>query len=210
MKLWSAFYPDLVPELSGAALPIIDHWLRNTAIDFFDRSKAYVVDLAAIDAVASQMGYTLTLPANTDLVEIKSIFFSGKPLDPKARQFLESRFPDWRSEVGAPDYYTQQDLNNVLLVPAPSANATGAIKIQAAIKPSIAAIGIEDWLFAKWRQALCSGTKAKMMAMRDVPWASPDHVAINLSAYEDAVMKATGNASNGFGMARPRFSGSFC
>jgi len=116
MKLWSAFYPDLVPELPGAAFPIIDHWLRNTAIDFFDRSKAYVVDLAAVDAVASQMGYTLTLPANTDLVEIKSIFFSGKPLDPKARQFLESRFPDWRSEVGTPDYYTQQDLDKVLLV----------------------------------------------------------------------------------------------
>lgn len=209
MKAWSAFYPDVAPELPGAPYPMVDHWLRNAASEFFDRSKAYVVDLASVDAVANQMAYTIPLAANTELVEVITAWFSGDKLTPKGRQFLEREYVDWMAEVGTPEYYTQQDTMSLLLVPAPSAAETGSIKIKAAIKPGIAATGVDDWLFSQYRLAIAAGAKAKMMAMPNVGWANPERAALNEAKFEDAISTAITKANSGYVRARPRFSGSF-
>lgn len=210
MVAWSAFYPDVLPELPWAPDPAVDQWLRNAAIEFFDRSKAYVVDLDAADAVANQMAYDLDLPSYTDLVEVVAVVVSGNPLDPASPQFLAGKFGDWSAEVGTPDYYTQQSMDGLLLVPAPSASAAAAIKIKAAVKPSHAAPSIENWLFVQWRQAITAGAKAKAMAEEGKPWSNPDGAMLNLSLFEGAISRATTLAANGFGRARPRFSGKFC
>lgn len=208
--LWAAFYPDLLPELPGAPLPLVDHWLRNTAIEFCERTKAHVVTLDLLNAVAEQMEYTPTYPTETGLVEIRAVWFSGDKLKEKSPADLERDYGDWKAETGQPAAYTQERLDRLLLVPAPSAAATSAIKISAALKPSEAATGITDWLGVKYRQTLVAGVKAKMMAMADEPWTKPDRVQLYASQYESDIMDATAAARAGFTQARPRFSGSFC
>lgn len=210
MKLWSAFYPDVLPELPGAPLPMVDHWLRNAAIEFCERSKAWVVDLASIDAVAGQMAYALPLPTGTELVEIKAALFLGEKITPKAPGYLSGKYGDWRMEIGTPAHYTHQSTDAVLLVPAPADAAVGAIKIKTAIRPSPTATGVDDWFFNKFRIAISAGCKAMMMAMADKPWATVDLAVANAGLFEAAITKATGAAANGFTTARPRFSGGFC
>lgn len=218
MKAWSLFYPDVLPELPGAPLPLVDHWLRNAAIEFCERSKAHVETLVPVDAVASQMAYVLPMPTDgapvpvtlNELVEIVSVRFSGEKLTPRAPQFLDTKYDDWEAEVGTPADYTQADTENVLLVPAPADAAVGAIVVRAALKPTSTATGIADWLYSQYRQALCAGAKAKMMAMENQPWTRPDLVALNLGIFEEAISKATTSASDGHVRSRPRFSGSFC
>lgn len=210
MKTWSAFYPDVLSELPGAPFPVVDNWLRNAAIEFCERSKAYVVDLTAVDAVANQMAYTIPLATDTELVEVRSALFSGDKITPQSAAYLETKYGDWMAQVGTPGHYTQQDTLSVLLVPAPASAETGAIKIKAAIKPGIAATGVEDWLFSQWRMALAAGAKAKMMVMDGQPWSNPNLAAFNLGQFEDAITKAQVRASGGLVRSRPRFSGSFC
>ena len=210
MKAWPLFYSDVVPELPGVPYPLVDQWLRNTTIEFCERSKVYAVDLDPESAVANEGEYTLSLPTNTDLVEIRTVLFNGVPITPKTPQFLEEKYGDWLSKTGTPDHVTQRDTENYLLVPAPSAAATDAIKVKVAIKPGAAAAGVENWIFSQWRLALAAGAKSRMMLMGDVPWSNPNLAAVHLATFEDAVHKATNQASNGFVRARPRFSGSFC
>lgn len=218
MKAWSQFYPDVLPELPGAPLPLVDHWLRNAAIEFCERSKALVQTLTAIDAVASQMAYVLPMPADGgiapvtlyELVQIVSVRFNGAKLTPKAPLFLETKYDDWEAEVGEPEHYTQADTGSVLLVPAPADAVVGAIEVRAALKPAADATGVADWLYSQYRLALCAGAKAKLMAMEDKPWSRPDRVALNLAAFEEAISNATSAASDGHVRSRPRFSGSFC
>jgi len=209
MKAWALFYPDLLPELPGAPLPMVDHWLRNVVIEFCERSKAHVVDLVAMNAVANQMAYTLVPLSDTEVVEIRALWFSGEKLTPKGHAYLENNFDDWMTAVGTPEHYTQQATDAVLLVPAPSAAETGAIKIKAVARPAIAATGIHDWLFQRYRQAFAAGCKAKMMAMEDVSWSRPDRVDYYLGMFEAAIDKATSEANSGFGKERPRYSGAF-
>lgn len=211
MKLWSAFYPDLLSDLPGAPLPLVDHWLRNVAIDFCERTKAYVEDLAAADSVALQMEYAPTLPENTELAEIRAIKYDGEQLDVKSRKALQAEFGDWESETGVPVYWTQAKGDTVLLVPAPEEAATGAIEIKAALKPGLAATGVEDWIFSKWRLQLCAGVKAAMMSQLNKPWTNVDIAVVSSGQYEAAVLKATSAVNDGYSSDyRPRFSGSFC
>lgn len=209
MKLWSAFYPDVLPELPGAPLPMVDHWLRNATIEFCERTKTYVADLDLINAVANQMSYPLVLPANTELVDVVSAWFNGDEITPKSPGYLKDKYGDWTAETGTPEHFTHQATDAIMLVPAPADAATDALKIKASIRPAMAATGIEDWFYSQYRLALVAGCKAKMMAMKDVAWADPDRVALNLGYFESAIEKATGSAANGFTRARPRFSGGF-
>ena len=128
--VWSAFYPDCLPELPGAPQPLVDHTLRNVAIDFCTRSKAHRADLAVIDADASVGTYALTLPAGTDLVEIIAARFDGYSLDPKAPEFLERQYDDWQTEVGTPTYHTRQSATLTLIAPVASADGAGTIRIE--------------------------------------------------------------------------------
>jgi hypothetical protein len=190
---------------------VVDDWLRNVAIEFCERTKAHVVDLDPVDAVANQMAYGLEVPTGKELIEIISVWFSGDKITPKSPAFLENKYGDWAAEIDTPQFYLQQDTENLLLVPAPSTAEVGAIKIKAAIKPTSTATGIDDWLFSQWHLALAAGAKSKMMAMGGgVSWESPSRVPIYLSAFEDAIARASTRAADGFVRARPRFSGSFC
>lgn len=210
MKAWSLFYPDTLPDLPGAPLPVVDHWLRNAAIEFCERSKVLVVDLTAMSAVADQMSYAITLASNTELVELISVKFSGEVVTPKSPAYLEAKYGDWQAETGTPEHYTQQDTANVLLVPAPAAAETGAIKLKVATKPGTAATGVEDWFFSQYRLAIVAGAKGKLMLMDGKPWSNPDRAAFNLALFEGAISTATGRTADGHVRARPRFSGSFC
>lgn len=210
MKAWSQFYPDVLPELPEAPQPLVDHWLRHTAIEFCERSKAHVVTLTPVDAVALRMDYAISLAADTELVEVVSARFKGKKLTPAAPRFLDAKYDDWQGATGSPEYFTQADTENVLLVPAPTDAATGALVLRAAIKPEAAATGIDNWLFSQYRLALCAGLKAKLMAMEDKPWTRPNLVAFYQDIFESAIGKATTAASDGHVRSRPRFSGSLC
>jgi hypothetical protein len=208
--VWSAFYPDCLPELPGAPQPLVDHTLRNVAIDFCTRSKAHRADLAVIDADASVGTYALTLPAGTDLVEIIAARFDGYSLDPKAPEFLERQYDDWQTEVGTPTYHTRQSSDSILIVPAPSADATGAIKVKVALCPSATATGLDDWLFAKFRRVIAAGAKSMLMVQTGRPWANEKLSMTYGAQYESALADATVAANKGLVQSRPRFSGSFC
>ena len=209
-KAWSAFYPDVIPDLPGAPFPLVDHHLRNAAIDFCERSKALVVDLDPIDAVSGLQAYDLPLPSGTDLVEIAGARFSGKKITPKSPAYLDANREDWNTEQGTPEHYTQQGKDSLLLVPIPQVDAATAIKIKAAVKPSNTSTGVDDWFYAQFRKAIAAGCKAVMMAMPDEKWSNPDRVALNAGIFDAAANDATGDAANGFTRARPRFSGGFC
>jgi len=210
MKAWSLFYPDVLPDLPQAPWPIVDHYLRNAAIEFCERSKCNVVRLTDLDSVAEQMSYAITLAENTELVEINSVRYLGEKLDAAAPVFLERKYDDWETEVGTPEYYTQADTLNVMLVPAPADANTAGIRIRAAVKPGPAATGVDDWLFSEYRLAICAGAKAKMMAELSKPWSNPDLVALNQGIFDGAIEAATVRATDGMVKSRPRFSGSFC
>lgn len=210
MKAWTQFYPDALPELPGVPLPLLDHWLRNVTIEFCERSRAYVVELTAIDAVAEQMGYTLTLPEETALVEVVGVEFDSEPIDPKAPAALRAEYGNWRSKIGTPKYYTQRSLDSLLLVPAPAAAVTGGIVVEAALKPSQAATGVADWVFTRWSADLVAGAKAKLMAMADKPWTNVDRVPLYSGQFEAAIASAPAAANAGFVQSRPRSRGVFC
>jgi hypothetical protein len=209
MKAWALFYPDILPELPGVPMPMVDHWLRNAAIEFCERTKAHVVTLAEVDAVADQMGYTLPLDANTELVQVVAVKFSGEKLTPKSPGFLEKKYDDWESETGTPEHYTQVATDSLLLVPAPDTAETNAIAIRAAIKPGTAATGIHDWLFSQYRKAIGAGAMAGLLSMNK-PWSDPDRALLNQTKFEAAIETATPAATDGHVQAVPRFSGSFC
>lgn len=211
MKAWSAFYPDVLPELPGAPDIVVDHWLRNAAIEFCERSRILIEDLDPESAVVGQGEYDLVPDVGRDIVEVIDVSYNGVALRPRSVDYLENTYGgDWGARLGVPDCYTQLTADKLLLVPAPSAALTDAIKIKVALKPSATATGIDDWLFIKYRFGIAAGAKAKLMSMAgNVPWKSPDHVPWYQAQFDAAIADAIDRAKKGLVRAMPRFSGGF-
>jgi hypothetical protein len=210
MAAWSDFYPDVLLELPQIPLVLADHWLRNTAIEFCQRTRAHVVDLNPIDAVADQIDYAIVAPANLALVVVSAVVFDGEPLAPASPRALARKFGDWKTRRGTPQHYTSQALGTLLIVPGPAASAAGAIEIEAVVKPADDAATIDDDLFQRYRLDLAAGMKGKLMAMSERPWTNAKMAAVYLAQFEAAVNAATAAAAAGNVSAQPRFSGDFC
>lgn len=201
---WSSFYPACLSELPGIPLAMLDHWLRNVAVEFCERTKSWVVDLTPMDTVAEQMPYAITVPTDSELVDIRSVWYKGIKIEPKSPYFLEEKYGDWQAEVGSPAYYTQQSSDDVQLVPAPNAVETDAIKIKVSLRPADDATGLDNWLYVGWNKKISAGAKGRLMAMDKKPWTNPTLAAFYLQQFEDAVLSATSSSSMGQVRARPR------
>lgn len=209
MKAWAEFYPYTLPELPGVPAPMLDHGLRQAATDFCERSKVYVQRLAAVSAVAGQMAYTLTLPEDTELVEVVEVLYKGKPLEPEAPEYLAGQYGDWRAKTGQPHHYLHRGSDELLLVPAPAEDASSSIVVDAALKPSSTAPGIDDWVFSRWRDAIATGAKARLMTMAGRPWSRPDLAPFYDAMFAAAIRQAAAAANSGFVRHRPRARGIF-
>lgn len=212
MKTWDSFYPDVATEVPGAPDIVIDHALRNAAIEFCERTRVHVVSLDAEDSVSGVGEYQITPPSQAvNIAEVLSVSFMGIALEPRTIEAVRHGYgADWRIKTGVPACYTQQAADTLIIVPAPDRAETAAIGIDVALCPSPTAAGLDDWLFRKYRHAIAAGAKARMMAMAGVPWASPDRGDFYGGILESVIIETTSAARKSLVRAMPRFGGGFC
>ena len=77
---------------------------------------------------------------------------------------------------------------------------TESIYLQLAFKPALTAATVADVLFDSHAEDIAAGAKARLMAMRDMPFADIKYAAVNRQAYESAVMQT---ANLGFAHRSP-------
>ena len=200
--LWPAWYPYILPEVSGAPEVLVDHVLRQTAISFFEETEVWTVALTAIDLVANTGTYSLVAPAQTitnptltevpDVAMVKWAWVDGQQIFPTSQEELGALPYQWNDKTAAQvSNYTQLTQDTITLFPIPDFASTGGLVITCAIQPSLTATGLPDWLGSKYIQALADGTKATMMGMVGKPWSNPEGEKKYAAAYANAQTKGT-------------------
>jgi hypothetical protein len=206
MQLWASWLPDLLPQLPGCPIPIVEHELRRAAQMFFDKTRAWNVTLAALPVIAAQDTVTVApTSVEQELVRIGQAWYDDAPLSGLTGDEMSEQFGDnWQDHTGVPKAFVEETPGVLRLYPVPVDAATVGLVARIAVKPSEASTGIPDELAVKHRTALTDGALGKLMLYVDKPWSNADFGVKHSADFMTAINSATVQAAFGRGRIASR------
>jgi len=205
MALWSDLYPELLIAAPGAADPLLDRSLARAAQEFYRRTRIWRQWLAPITVLAATRGYTLTLPADTNVVRLE---FAKRndgdfPILSQRSIDVDLGSHQWR-EHGL----VSTDRRTITL--ARDLPAGDVLRIEASLMPDLeTATGIADADLDQYGRDIAEGAKAILLSQNRAPWADPAGAAEARNKFDIAIgCKAWDSyrgMTNGVPRARPKW-----
>ena len=180
----------------------------KTVRDFCQATLLWVKKLDVIDVVANTATYTLTCPASmiilgvpqASVVNIDRAEFQDSPMGPESMDVLDRSPIPWRQEESSQSDAYMVDAEKVLrLRYIPTENIPGALAIWAALKPTVLASTVPDFLYDEWYDCIRNGTIADLFQIpRQVYTNIQEAEYFNVQYHEDLskakAQKTTGKA----------------
>jgi hypothetical protein len=201
MITWSQFHPYILSEVPSAPLPVVDHYIRNAAIEFCEETAVHTIDAAAVDVVAGTSTYALDAgDVELDVCMVKFAWLNGQRLPYISQETLNgdlmTYWPDHESDM--PTGFTQQDQGNLILYPKPKLSYPTGLKLKLVVRPSWESTGVYDWVGRRFIQEISFGALAALTGMVGKPWSSQEAESKYRAAFESAKTKATIDAYRSF------------
>lgn len=213
MGNFTDFFPEVLPEVVGCATPLALNAIRNAVIEFCNRTLVWDYDIPAIDIVADTHTYTLTVPANTMISTLMDVRDNGSPVNSKSPDALKAAWPligarlshgtvitpdDWQQYASeTAEFYHQPARNSIRLIGIPTTAKTAGLVIKAALRPTRAAVTLDDRILDEYWEQIGFGAKGRLMAMPKQAWSDTDMAAYYLAKFEAAISEAEGRVLRG-------------
>jgi hypothetical protein len=200
-KAWSTWFPDLQPHLPECPTPIIEHELKRAAQAFFTGSKAWIITPTETAVAADTAEVAVALgDATVEMVQILKGWYDSANLDILAVGDLDARYvDDWTEHTGSPTDMVQMSPFSVRLYPIPEVDASTGLKVRVAVRPSESSTGLPDDIAAKFRDAMITGAKARLMLYPGKPWTNVELGAAMSALFEQQIDSARLAAFKSFG-----------
>lgn len=208
--LWSAWHPYVLPEVPGVPLPVLDHYIRQTAISFFAESQVWTASLAPIPVVASTGTYALVAAAETitaaplltevpEVSQVKWVWVDGQQIFPSSQEELGALLTQWDDvEAAMVSNYTQITQDTITLYPIPNFSSATGLVVKVALRPTLTAVGVPDWLGAGYVQEIAAGAKSALMGMVGRSWSNAAGEEKYGASYASGLTKATVEGQRSF------------
>lgn len=191
MKTWADFYPFVLTEVSGCALPTVDHHLRLAARDFCQRTGAWREWADPITATGATNTFDFdVLTAQQEVVRIaRAIRNDTDQLD--VRDERNGLPTDWGTgdsdRFFAQDTLVHFDVNQFAVFPKPVAADT--IRVEMVFKPSITTTQVPDILITSYADEVAKGAKKTLLAMRGREWTDLAQAGRYAGEFESAIQR---------------------
>lgn len=205
MKLWSAFLPEILTVAIGCPIPLAEAKLRQAAIEFFQRTRAWVEWLDPVTSIEGSIEYDLDLPTGSDVARVEKSTVDGKPIG--IASYYDAPY-DWTRLDLASQGLVSRDLKTFRLGQAVAAGLT--IQVQVALTPSRTSTGIPDDLYDKYVDDIVHGARYRVLMTPDTPFYKPDLAGIEKALFEAAIGANAVDAWRGQTANTPRARVKFC
>lgn len=204
MAAWDRFFSELMPEVPGCPYPMAQSALRESAREFFARTRAWREWFEPV-TVAGRAEYDLEVPSGAMVIRIERATANGQPLQVLSSAGLMS---DERE-------FEQEDLgivsrDRVSFTPTRSLPAGSKVAVFASLMPTKTSAGIPDALFAQHCASILAGAKYRLMLTPGAEFQNPDLAALNGSLFKSDVAREAVTAWRGATGSTPRARVSWC
>ncbi len=184
---------EVVLELPGCPLVIIEPELKRSAISFFNDTKTWrVADSPTL--LAGESSVALPLLPDTALVEVISVMYKGEPMEPTS---LEAVMLSPVSGTSPCRFYEQDSV--IHLDPKPANLDDVPVDVLIAIKPNRNSTELPDLIVDQYFDCISKGALARLTSMPEKRWSNPQLFQKSLMEFEigkkEAIKKAKGRSS---------------
>lgn len=171
---YSAFYPEIRPDVPTCPDDVLENACRNAAIEFCEKALVLQFEQDALSSIADEGEYDFEPPPNTVVCAIEQAFYDGNEIFPKHISELTKEIsPDWRDETNTPRFVTQLSETSFRIVPKPSEAVEDGIKLIVNLKPTRSSEKVDNVLYEKYLDAIAAGAKKRLFLMKGRPWSDP-------------------------------------
>lgn len=204
MKFWSDFLNEVMPYVENCPIPIVEHQLRNAAIDFCQRAALWRKQMDLISIVTDIHTYDISVDLDTDEA-ISSIDYayltesSGEtPIGVTTEDILKNNVLNWRTQSATkPNSIMMVNTESFRVFPIPEETIANSLVVGLILKPSRNSSGVPDWIHEQWAEKIACGAKAKLFGMKSRPWYDPNESADEQENFDMAIKDATIRTNKG-------------
>lgn len=168
MAAYSSLVKEVLPYVPLCPDSLVEQNIRAAAIEFCERSKAYILDMDPFSTIAGVYEYDFDIPTGTEVHQVLYMTHDGKDMDPTSPRSLELNYPDWRDRTGNPHVYLQKTPSTFWIVPVP--NGPKQIITSVALKPSRTSNNIDTTVSNQYRDAIIYGALYRLLRMPSREW----------------------------------------
>lgn len=190
----SSFLPYIVPHVPACPDPVIEFLLRQSAIDFCERTRAWRYTTSVTITNESPI---LVAPAYSEIHEIETATHDAMPLTPAVYIDTTPTALYGTQPSNTPKFITQINSGSVIVAPY----SPGTLRLSVFLKPQTgvemggdAADPLADaknvvpaFLFQHHAQTLAAGALARILLLPEQPFTEPGLAAIKRAEFDAAV-----------------------
>jgi len=148
---------------------------------------------------AYNLAALLTVPADTEINRVLTAKQSGTPLSGFEIVDMDERMPGWELETSdTATGYVLENRRSMIVYPKPDVNATLPITVRVSLRPTIAAVTLDNDLFADYAEAITYGALYTLLTIPNKPWTNLAEAQNKLSQFNYWIERAKQDAIRGY------------
>lgn len=171
--LLSDFYPYVMPSVIGAPTPVIDHHIRQAAIEFCRRTLCYARTMDPITANGVDTKFDLDIPTGTEVIKIMGVAVDGRPWTVVDSQ----RGIELVRNDSYQDFAFTEDRSTIDVYPLQAVDIE--ILVDVALVPTFTATTIDSNAVSRYMQDIAHGALASLQRMPKADWSDVGHAKLN-------------------------------
>jgi hypothetical protein len=204
MTSYESFFPYVLPEVAGAPEPVVLLAIRNSAIEFCERSLILTRDHDPVTIREGLIDYDLEPPVKeTLIIKIQRAWVNGNKIDPLAPDFIAAAsvynrlYDEYESKPSTPQYYLQKEERSVTVWPVPDKTYRNGLTMRVALKPTRSSESVEDVIFEDYAEVIAAGALTRLMSSAGKPYTNIQMAAVNKMIFDRGVNNAKLRANAG-------------
>jgi hypothetical protein len=203
MTAHTAFLDYVLPQVPGATNEMALHEIKNTIIDFCEKSLLLQIDHDPVTAIDNIMDYDFEPPSGRLVVKIIRAWYKGVPLEPVGPDEINT--PSIYNPISGavvrredPRLITQKDARSFSVYPIPNETAANAITLRVALKPTRTSSTIDDVIFEDYAEIIGHGAISRLALSPDKPYTNPQLAVARNALYLAGLNVARDRALKGY------------
>jgi hypothetical protein len=176
MKTHSDFLDNVMPHVPSANVDMALLEIKNTIIDFCEKSLILQTTLDPIAGIENVSDYDLEPPKDKKVTKILKGWYKGRELTPVSFDEINTpgaynaSAPDASVRFEDPRSVWQKDADTFSVYPIPNETLANAMTLVVALKPTRSTTSIDDVIYEDYAEIIAHGTLARMFMSHDKPY----------------------------------------
>lgn len=206
---YDAFLTEVLPYVRDAPEFVAVNAIRNTCIEFCEKSTWWRQSLDPITLVAGQGEYDLDVEVGAGIAVIIAAQVGRRPLTPQAEEYLvQTVGADWRTREGPVQFVTHDgDFCTVRVVSVPTSAEIEPLTLHVALRPLKSSVRVPKELYERWSEIIGFGARARLHDTPGQPYANEQAAREYRKWFQSGIGEAKAQANRGRGrtalMVRP-------